>query len=100
MDHDLAMKLTHLPEDLRIAWPKLVYERFSADKILLLDGIMELLEHPAFNIPHKQHTKKVFRSLYALVKIIPEIEKRTNTVISCLRSGISHEEDEAAGRSC
>jgi hypothetical protein len=61
---------------------------------------MELLDNPALNIPHKQHTRKVFRSLYALVKIIPEIEKRTNTVISCLRSGIWHEEGEAIEQSC
>jgi hypothetical protein len=92
MDPVLAQKLTHLPEDLRTQWPRLVYTRLSPETISLLDEIIQLLQHPVLNIPHNQHTKKVFISLHALVKIIPEIEKRVNTVISCLKTGTSHEQ--------
>lgn len=93
------MKLTHLPEDLRITWPKLVYERCSADRVFLVEESLQLLEHPALSILHKQYTKKVFQSLYAVVKIIPEIEKRISRVIFCLKGATSQNgrSDSAAG---
>lgn len=91
-DKDLVRKMNHLPEDLRIKWPELAYTRFCAENLSLLDEILELLQHPALNIPHKQHTQKIFTCLKALIKIIPEIERRTNTIISCLKNGISYED--------
>ncbi len=92
MDPYRAQKLTHLPDDIRVKWPTLVYSRFTPENITLLDEILQLLQHPALNIPHKQHTQKVFKSLHALVKVIPEIEKRTNIVISCLKNGTAREQ--------
>lgn len=92
MDEDLARKVSHLPEDLRTKWPELVYTRFSPEKVYLLDEILRLLDHPELNIPHQQHMKKILASLKVLVEIIPEIEERTNNIISCLKNGSDREE--------
>lgn len=93
MDENLARKVEHLPEDLRIKWPKIVYTRFSPEKISLLAETLELLDHPELNIPHKQHSRKVFISLKALIEIIPEIEERSNVIISSLKSDDLFEEE-------
>jgi 7,8-dihydro-6-hydroxymethylpterin-pyrophosphokinase len=54
---------------------------------------LELLDHPELNIPHKQHSRKVFVSLKALIEIIPEIEERSNVIISSLKSDDLFEEE-------
>jgi len=92
MDEDLAKKMDHLPEDLRTKWPKLVYVDFSVEKMLVLEEILKLLDHPALIIPHKQQTKKILTSLKALAEIIPEVEERANRIIYSLRNGCTLEE--------
>ncbi|MHC1727595.1 MAG: hypothetical protein AB9866_16600 [Syntrophobacteraceae bacterium] len=87
MDERLAQRLEHLPKDLRSTWPKLAYVDFTVDKIVLLEEILKLLDHPGLKIPHKQQTKKVLTSLKALVEMIPEVEERTNRIILSLKNG-------------
>lgn len=87
VDEDLAKKVDHLPEDLRVKWPKLAYIRFSANNLFLLEDVLHLLEQPGLNIPHKQQLKKLLTSLKALADIISVIEERTNRMLFSLRSG-------------
>jgi hypothetical protein len=54
-----------------------------------------MLQHPAMDIPYKQHAGTVFTSLNNFLKIIPEAERRINTVISFLKTGLPQEQDEA-----
>ena len=89
MDEDLAKGVSHLPEDLRTKWPKLAYVDFTVDKLLVLEEIIELLDHPALTIPHRQQTKKILTSLRALVEMIPEVEERANRIILSLKNGVS-----------
>ncbi|MDY0040249.1 MAG: hypothetical protein RBS57_08045 [Desulforhabdus sp.] len=86
-DQNLAMKVEHLPPDLRLKWSQLAYTDFSVDKLGKLEEIISLLEHPALDIPHKQQTKKVLSSLKALVEMIPEVEERANRIIHSLKNG-------------
>lgn len=86
-DKDLALRVTHLPEDLRTSWPKLAYMDFTADKVRVLDEVLGLLNHPELDIPHRWHTRKILTALKGLVEIMPEVEERTNRVISSLRNG-------------
>jgi hypothetical protein len=86
-DSQLALKINHLPEDLKKIWPRLAYVDFSADKLQVLDEILQFLEHPALRIPHKQQTKKILTSLKALAEMIPEVEERANRIILSLRNG-------------
>ncbi len=89
MDENLAHRVNHLPEDLRRIWPKLAYVDFTADKLLVLEEILEFLDHPDLTIPHKQQTKKILISLKALVEMIPEVEERANRIICSLKNGNS-----------
>jgi hypothetical protein len=89
MEVDLISQMDHLPQEMRMKWPRLIYTPFSIKKLSTLDDIIELLEEPALRLPHQRHNKRVFTYLRAMVKIIPEIEERINTVISNLRSGAS-----------
>jgi hypothetical protein len=91
MDKDLALKVDHLPPDLRTVWPKLAYVDFKADKMKVLEEIMYFLDHPALDIPHQQQTKKILTSLKALVEMIPELEERANRIIYSLKNGASVE---------
>ena len=91
MDQDLAMRMDHLPVDLRLKWSQLAYTDFSVDKLVKLEEIIKLLDHPALDIPHKQQTKKVLSSLKALVEMIPEVEERANRIIHSLKNGYSLE---------
>jgi len=92
VDEDLAKKVAHLPEDLRSKWPKLAYTRFSANNLFLLEDVLQLLEHPALKILHKQQLKKLLVSLKALADIIAIIEERTNRMLVSLKSGDQWEE--------
>jgi PAS domain S-box-containing protein len=92
VDEDLAKKVDHVPEDLRIKWPKLAYTQFSAKNLFLLEEVLQLLEHPALNILHKQQLKKLLVSLKALADIIAFIEERTNQMLLSLKSGQEWEE--------
>ncbi|SHF92606.1 hypothetical protein SAMN02745206_02921 [Desulfacinum infernum DSM 9756] len=87
MDAELADRLHHLPEELRRHWPRLAYVDFSADKLPVLEEILQLLNHPQMAIPHKKQTHKVLSSLKALVEIIPEMEARTNRILESMRNG-------------
>ena len=86
---ELAKKVDHLPEDIKTVWPKLAYVDFTVDKVMLLEEILQFLDNPGLNIPHKQQTKKVLLSLKALVEMIPEVEERANRIIVSLRNGDS-----------
>jgi hypothetical protein len=92
MDPELIMKIDHLPPDLRLKWSELAYTHFSVDKLVKLEEIIQLLEHPALDIPHKQQTRKVLTSLKALVEMIPEVEERANRIIHSLKNGYPVEE--------
>jgi PAS domain S-box-containing protein len=94
VDEDLAKKVDHVPEDLRIEWPKLAYTKFSANNLGLLEDVLHLLEHPAVNLPHKRQVKKLLVSLKALADIISIIEERTNRMLQSLKSGVHLEEME------
>lgn len=93
MTPEIVQKLTDLPEELASKWSRLLYTRFSAETIPLLDEVMQLLQSPGLRLPHREHSRKVISSLNALIKIIPEVEKRTNNVITCLKNGLPHEEE-------
>lgn len=90
-DQKLASEITHLPDALKIVWPRLAYTDFTADKVALLDEILEFLDHPDLCIPHKQQTKKILTALKALVEMIPEVEERANRIIRSLKNGQSVE---------
>ena len=87
MDKNLAAGVQHLPQDLKLKWSELAYTDFSAKEVSKLAEILQLLEHPALDIPHKQQTKKVLSSLKALVEMIPEVEERANRIIDSLKNG-------------
>lgn len=87
MNEKLAGRMNHLPDDLRSIWPKLAYVDFTVDKLMMLEQILNFLDHPGLNIPHKQQTKKILTSLKALVEMIPEVEERTNRIILSLKNG-------------
>jgi hypothetical protein len=57
------------------------------DKLSTLDQILRFLDHPQLQIPHKQQTRKILTSLKALVEMIPEVEEKTNRIISSLKNG-------------
>jgi hypothetical protein len=86
-DESLARQVRHLPEDLRTRWPKLAYVDFTVDKLVVLEEILDFLEHPQLIMPHKQQTKKILTSLKALAEMIPEVEERANRIIFSLKSG-------------
>lgn len=86
-DEHLAQKMDHLPEDLRVKWPKLAYTEFSARNLFLLQDVLRLLEHPALNIRHKEQLRKLLTSLKALADITSEIEDRMNLMLLSLKSG-------------
>ncbi|MEN6438406.1 MAG: hypothetical protein ABFD97_07475 [Syntrophobacter sp.] len=88
-NQELTKEIRHLPEDLKNAWPRLAYTDFTVDKVLVLDEILKLLDHPDLSIPHKQQTKKVLTALKALVEMIPEVEERANRIILSLKNGES-----------
>jgi hypothetical protein len=89
LDSSLASQIQSLPEDLKAAWMRIAYTSFTAERLDLLQEMLDFLEHPALSIPHKQQTKKILTSLKALVDIIPEMEERANRMIFSLRDGCS-----------
>jgi hypothetical protein len=90
MDESLVHKVSHLPQELREKWPKLAYVDFNVEKADILTQILEFLEHPDLNIPHKVQSKKILTSLKALVEMIPEVEERANRIICSLKNGGLH----------
>ena len=86
-DEALAGKVDHLSPHLRAQWPKLAYVDFSVDKMIVLQEILEFLENPELDIPHKHQTKKILTSLKALAEMIPEVEEKANRIICSLRNG-------------
>jgi hypothetical protein len=87
VDQKVAQRLVHLPEDLRLMWPKLAYTQFSADNSMALEEILTLLEHPVLSIRQKHQMKKALSSLKVLLRTISGIEEQANRVIYSLRNG-------------
>ena len=92
-DEELAEKMGHIPEDLRVQWPKLAYTEFSTANLSLLGDVLRLLEHPELNIKHKQQLSKLLTSLKALADITSLIEDRMNRMLLSLKSGEDLNED-------
>ena len=86
-DEELAEKMGHIHEDLRVQWPKLAYTEFSTANLSLLEDVLRLLEHPELNIKHKQQLSKLLTSLKALADITSLIEDRMNRMLLSLKSG-------------
>lgn len=86
VDPEVAQKLVHLPEDLRMMWPKLAYTQFSADNSTVLEELLALLEHPVLNIRQKHQMKKALSSLKVLLRTISGIEEQANRVIYSLKN--------------
>lgn len=86
-DEELAKRMVHLPEDLRVQWPKLAYTEFSTANLGLLGDVLRLLEHPELDIKHKQQLSKLLTSLKALADITSLIEDRMNRMLLSLKSG-------------
>ncbi len=87
LDQTVAQRLVHLPEDLRLLWPKLAYTQFSADNTVVLEEILTLLEHPVLGIRQKHQMKKALSSLKVLLRTISGIEEQANRVICSLKNG-------------
>jgi len=87
MDESLAHQVNHLSPDLKAKWPKLAYMDFNVEKAEVLNEILDFLDHPDLEIPHKYQTKKILTSLKALVEMIPEGEERANRIICSLKNG-------------
>jgi hypothetical protein len=87
VDKDLIGRMEHLPQDLRVLWPKLAYTRFSANNLFLLNEIVHLLEHPALPVAHRQQIKKALISLKALVEHISGMEEQANRLLFSLKNG-------------
>ncbi len=86
-DEEFAGRMAHLPEDLRVQWPRLAYTEFSTANLGLLEDVLRLLEHPDLDIKHKQQLKKLLTSLKALADITSLIEDRMNRMLLSLKSG-------------
>jgi hypothetical protein len=86
-DPEIVSSVSHLPRDLCSAWPRLAYMDFSVQNSEILAEVIELLDHPALDLPHKHQTKKVLTSLKMLVEAMSEIEERANRMILSLRNG-------------
>ncbi len=87
-DTTLAERMTHLPRDLREPWQRLAYVDYTADKVSVVDEILQFLDHPALNIPHKLQSKKVLTSLRVLSAMMPDVEERANRMICSLKNGV------------
>jgi hypothetical protein len=87
VDQKVAQKLVHLPESLRMMWPKLAYTHFSAENSIVLEELLTLLEHPVLSIRQKHQMKKALSSLKVLLRTISGIEEQANRVINSLKNG-------------
>jgi hypothetical protein len=87
VDQKVAQKLVHLPEYLRMMWPKLAYTQFSAENSIVLEELLTLLEHPVLSIRQKHQMKRALSSLRVLLRTISGIEEQANRVINSLKNG-------------
>lgn len=91
VDRRVAQRLVHLPEYIRIMWPKLIYTQFSAENSTELEEVLTLLKHPVLNIRQKHQIKKALSSLRVLLGTISGIEEQVNRVIGSLKTGEQNE---------
>jgi hypothetical protein len=86
LDAKLIERVEGLPKNVKSRWPELIYTRLSRGNIPVLNEILELLDCSELEISHKLHTRKVLLSLKSLIEIIPEIEERSNIILSSLKN--------------
>jgi hypothetical protein len=75
------------PANLKEKWLRFAYTYITADNISVLGDMLQFLNDPVLDIPHKLEIKKTLRSLKALLEIIPQVEERANRIILSLRNG-------------
>ena len=92
-DEELAKRMGHIPEELRVQWPRLAYTEFSAANLGLLEDVLHLLEHPGLTVNHKHQLSKLITFLKALADITSLIEDRMNRMLLSLKNGVEPEED-------
>jgi len=83
------MKMTHLSEDLKKRWQELAYVDLNKDNLHLLNEVIEFLDRPDLDIPHKHQSKRVLSYLKVLAEIIPEISERADRIMEYLKNGKS-----------
>jgi len=87
LDKGLALKMEHLPAELKTSWPELAYTQFSANNRSSLEQALNLLEHPELNIEHKLKVKKALSSMKVVVDTIARVEDQTNNMLLSLKNG-------------
>lgn len=94
MKINLSEKIDGLPVDLTEKWSRLAYIQITSGNLFQIDEVLELVDHPALPIPHKNQIARVLKSLKALVLTIPEVEEKATKILQSLRNG-SWAEDHA-----
>ena len=89
MNENLAGRVRDLPEDLKRKWQKVTRTHFSMENRFELKEVLQFLDHPALEIPHKHQSRKVLSSFQVLLEVIPEIEDKSTRILHSLRSAIS-----------
>jgi hypothetical protein len=92
MQVDPAKKIDGLPDDLTEKWSRLAYVQITSGNLFLIDEVLQLVDHPALPIPHKNQIARVLKSLKALVLTIPEVEEKATRILQSLRNGSWAEE--------
>jgi hypothetical protein len=82
------------PDSLKEKWLRFAYTYITADNISVLGDMLQFLDDPVLDIPHKLEIKKTLRSLKALLEVIPQVEERANRIILSLRNGSLSEDME------
>lgn len=76
-----------LPSDLTEKWSRLAYVQITSGNLFQIDEVLQLVDHPALPIPHKNQIARVLKSLKALVLTIPEVEEKATRILQSLRNG-------------
>jgi hypothetical protein len=87
MQVDLSKRVDGLSADLTEKWSKLAYVQITSSNLFLIDEVLQLVDHPALPIPHKNQIARVLKSLKALVLTIPEVEEKATRILQSLRNG-------------
>jgi hypothetical protein len=87
MQVDLSQRVDGLSADLTEKWSRLAYIQITSGNLFLIDEVLQLVDHPALPIPHKNQIARVLKSLKALVFTIPEVEEKATRILQSLRNG-------------
>ena len=86
-DPDILAGYDRMPESLKMEWVDLIYRNTDSLDLQFLERLINILEEPSLNLPHREKCRKSLIHLKNIAQVMDNLEESTNMVLRQVLNG-------------